>query len=92
MDTYSLLREIADSYVLAILFAVFAGVGFWAFRPGSRPIHDDAAQVVFRHDAPAEGKPVTPAEPASVPKEACANACPDCTCAPLDFLKDHRDV
>ncbi|KPP93154.1 MAG: cbb3-type cytochrome c oxidase subunit IV CcoQ [Rhodobacteraceae bacterium HLUCCA08] len=55
MDTYSLLRQIADSWVMLFLLIFFIGTWFWAFRPGSRPIHDDAAQVPFRHeDAPAE--------------------------------------
>ncbi|MEM9795043.1 MAG: cbb3-type cytochrome c oxidase subunit 3 [Pseudomonadota bacterium] len=50
MDTYSLLREIADSWVLLLLTLFFLGVIVWAFRPGSRPVHDDAAHAVFRHD------------------------------------------
>lgn len=55
MDLYSLLREIADSWVMLMLFVFFIGVGAWAYRPGSRPVHDDAAQVPFRHeDGPAE--------------------------------------
>ncbi len=55
MDTYTLLREIADSWVLLLLFAMFVGAALWAFRPGSREVHDDAAPVPFRHaDAPAE--------------------------------------
>jgi cytochrome c oxidase cbb3-type subunit 4 len=82
MDTYSLLREIADSYVLALLFAVFAGAVLWAFRPGSRPIHDDAANAVFRHDAPAQDAPRAP---------GCANACQDCTCAVRDALGGRAD-
>jgi cytochrome c oxidase cbb3-type subunit 4 len=62
MDTYSLLREIADSWVLLALFAVFVGVILWSFRPGSRVLHDDAANVVFRHDEPI----------------GCGGACPGC--------------
>ena len=51
---YHILREIADSWVLLALFVFFVGTWFWAFRPGSKPVHDDAANVVFRHeDAPA---------------------------------------
>lgn len=51
---YNLLREIADSWVLLALFIFFVGTWFWAFRPGSRSVHEDAAQVPFRHeDAPA---------------------------------------
>ncbi|MGB3279272.1 MAG: cbb3-type cytochrome c oxidase subunit 3 [Pseudorhodobacter sp.] len=50
METYSLLREFADSWMLVFLSAVFMVVVFWAFRPGSRAIHDDAAASIFRHD------------------------------------------
>ncbi|WP_235971340.1 cbb3-type cytochrome c oxidase subunit 3 [Palleronia pontilimi] len=77
MDTYSFLRELADSWVLLILTLIFLGVIFWAFRPGSRPLHDDAAAVPFRHD--------------DRPAPGCANACPDCRCGASDFLKgaDH---
>ena len=56
MDTYSWLRELADSWVLLALTVFFIGVVVWALRPGSRPLHDDAAQVPFRHEAPAEAK------------------------------------
>ena len=50
METYSLLRYLADSWVLLILTGIFLGVIVWAFRPGSRPMHEDAANVPFRHD------------------------------------------
>jgi cytochrome c oxidase cbb3-type subunit IV len=57
MDTYSLMREFADSWALLALFVFFIGVWAWAFRPGSRAVHDDIAQSIFRHDlkpAPAD--------------------------------------
>jgi len=55
MDTYSLLREIADSWVLLALFVFFIGVVIWAFRPGSRDVHKDTANIPFRHeDKPAD--------------------------------------
>lgn len=50
MDTYSFLRELADSWALLLLTLFFVGTWIWAFRPGSRPTHDDAARVPFRHD------------------------------------------
>ena len=54
METYSFLREMADSWALLLLVIFFVGTWFWAFRPGSRDLHDDAADVVFRHeDTPA---------------------------------------
>lgn len=81
MDTYSLLREIADSWVMLALFAVFLFVILWAFRPGSRPIHDDAANVPFRHD-----------DGALTPAAGCGKGCDGCACRPLDFLERYRDV
>jgi cytochrome c oxidase cbb3-type subunit 4 len=60
MDLYSLMREFADSWALLMLFVVFVGVILWAFRPGSRRVHDDVANIPFRHEdrpAPAEGAP-----------------------------------
>lgn len=50
-DLYSLLREFADSWVLLALFLVFAFVVIWAFRPGSRAIHQDVAGIPFRHES-----------------------------------------
>ncbi|QFS83196.1 Cbb3-type cytochrome oxidase component FixQ [Roseivivax sp. THAF40] len=55
METYTFLRQLADSWVLLALFSVFLGVIGWAFRPGSRPLHDDAARTVFRNDAAPDG-------------------------------------
>ncbi len=68
-DTYTLLRHFADSWMLLALFGVFSGVILWAYRPGSREIHDDAARAIFREDA---------ADP-----PVCGRGCPDCTCATL---------
>ena len=78
MDTYSFLRELADSWVLLALFTVFGGVILWAFRPGSGPLHDDAGRVPFRH----EGTPAPDAlrDPRPPAPAGCPNACPDCTC------------
>lgn len=58
MDTYSLLREFADSWMLLSLFVFFVAVLLWAFRPGSRPTHMVAATAIFRHqDKPADQPP-----------------------------------
>ena len=54
METYSLLREFADSWMLLALTVVFVFVIFWAWRPGSRTVHDDAANSIFRHDTKPE--------------------------------------
>ena len=57
MDTYSLLREFADSWMLLTLFLFFGGVVFWVFRPGSSKTYEDTADIPFRHaDKPAGPK------------------------------------
>ena len=63
METYSLLREFADSWVLLGLFLFFLGVFAWVFRPGARRVHEDIANSIFRND-----KKPGPQSPAS--KEA----------------------
>ncbi|MDW3224475.1 MAG: cbb3-type cytochrome c oxidase subunit 3 [Paracoccaceae bacterium] len=50
METYSLLREFADSWMLLLLFLVFVGMMLWVFRPGSRKLHQDTANIPFRND------------------------------------------
>ncbi|PLL14287.1 CcoQ/FixQ family Cbb3-type cytochrome c oxidase assembly chaperone [Tabrizicola sp. TH137] len=62
METYSLLREFADSWMLLLLVLVFLGVVFWAWRPGSRKLHDEAATSIFRNELkPAGGGAPAPA-------------------------------
>lgn len=50
METYSLLREFADSWMLLFLFAFFIGVVIWVFRPGARKTYEDTANIPFRHE------------------------------------------
>ena len=50
METYSLLREFADSWMLLALFAFFIGVVLWVFRPGSGKTYADTASIPFRHE------------------------------------------
>ena len=57
METYSVLRQFADSWGMLVIFLFFLGVIFWAFRPGSRKTHDYIADTPFRNEdkpAPAE--------------------------------------
>ena len=80
-DTYSLLREFADSWVLLSLTLFFLGAIGFAWRPGARSLHEDAGLVPFRHD----DRPLAdeaPAKPAArmVRVPACGQACADCTC------------
>ena len=60
MDTYSILRQIADSWVLLAMFLFFLGVVVWAFRPGSNRIHKDTADIPFRHEDKPAGDGDTP--------------------------------
>jgi cytochrome c oxidase cbb3-type subunit 4 len=47
------------------LTLIFVGVVVWAFRPGSRPLHDAAAESIFRH----EMKPADAGRDAPAPSE-----------------------
>ncbi|MFD0981778.1 MULTISPECIES: cbb3-type cytochrome c oxidase subunit 3 [Tropicimonas] len=63
MDTYSLMREFADSWMLLFLVLVFLGVILWVFRPGSAKAQRDSANIIFRHeDAPADPTELDPKE------------------------------
>jgi len=50
MDTYSVLRQIADSWVLLAMVIFFLGVIVWAFRPGSKTQQSDTANIPFRNE------------------------------------------
>ena len=50
METYSLLREFADSWMLLLLFLVFVGIWAWVIRPGSNKVHHEAKNMIFRND------------------------------------------
>lgn len=63
MDTYSILREFADSWMLLALFGFFIAVILWVFRPGSRKTYEDTANVIFRNET-------KPAQADQVAKEA----------------------
>ena len=58
METYTFLRHFADSWALAVLAALFLGIVFWVFRPGSKVVHDDAANVIFRNETKPASEPV----------------------------------
>jgi len=74
-DTYTLLRHLADSWVLLAMVLFFLGAILFAWRPGSRPLHEDAGQVPFRHDDRPLAAPV-PLKRAP----ACGQDCGNCTC------------
>ncbi|MEJ6399064.1 cbb3-type cytochrome c oxidase subunit 3 [Yoonia sp. 208BN28-4] len=78
METYTLLREIADSWVLLAMFMFFLGVGVWAFLPSQARNREDASLIPFRNDNP---------------KAKCSGTCASCKCADdaLNF-KEPRNV
>ena len=49
-STYDLLRHLADSWGLLVMFFVFAGLCLWPFRPGARSLSDDAATSIFKDE------------------------------------------
>lgn len=51
METYTFLREFADSWVLLFLFVFFLGAILWSFRPGGKATHRDTADIPFRNDS-----------------------------------------
>ena len=54
METYTFLREFADSWVLLAMTMFFIGMVLWTLRPGSKPVHDDVANIPLRNERPAE--------------------------------------
>lgn len=54
MDTYSFLREVADSWVLLAMFSFFVGAIVWAFWPSQQAERDAASMIPFRNETAAE--------------------------------------
>ncbi len=52
METYTVLREFADSWFLIAMFAFFIGGGIWACLPSRRAAREEAAGIPFRDDLP----------------------------------------
>ncbi|MEL6642960.1 MAG: cbb3-type cytochrome c oxidase subunit 3 [Pseudomonadota bacterium] len=61
MEASSLLRELADNWMLVAMFTLFLGCILWAFRPGSRKAHEESANVPFLHDDKPADDPVSDA-------------------------------
>ena len=47
---YNTFREFADSWGLLYLTLLFLGIVLFTFRPGSKKIADDVAQIPLRED------------------------------------------
>ena len=60
METYTFLREFADSWMLLAMTLFFLGVVLWTFRPGARASHDHSAGIPLRDDRPANDEETRP--------------------------------
>ncbi|WP_075997096.1 cbb3-type cytochrome c oxidase subunit 3 [Salaquimonas pukyongi] len=47
---YQSMRTFADSWGLLYMFLIFVGVVVWAFRPGSKKMSEDAANIPFKEN------------------------------------------
>jgi len=50
MDTYTILRQFADSWMLLAMTLAFLGVVLWTFRPGASRLHRESAEIPLRDD------------------------------------------
>jgi cytochrome c oxidase cbb3-type subunit 4 len=50
MNIYETLRQFADSWGLLALVLVFLAIVVWVFRPGSRRIYRQQADIPFKYD------------------------------------------
>jgi cytochrome c oxidase cbb3-type subunit IV len=50
VSLYETLRHFADSWMLLALTLVFVAILVWVFRPGSRRIYKDQADIPFKYD------------------------------------------
>ncbi|SDW20679.1 cbb3-type cytochrome c oxidase subunit 3 [Roseicitreum antarcticum] len=50
METYTALRTFADSWHLLFMFVFFIAIVVYLFRPGSRKMHDETKNMIFRND------------------------------------------
>jgi cytochrome c oxidase cbb3-type subunit 4 len=50
METYSAMREFADSWMLLAMTIFFVGAVIFAFRPGSRKHAEEAARIPLKDD------------------------------------------
>ncbi|MBC6441974.1 MAG: cbb3-type cytochrome c oxidase subunit 3 [Rhodobacteraceae bacterium] len=57
METYTFLREFADSWVLLALILFYIGTIAWAFRPGARATHEEISRIPLRDDGFPEDGP-----------------------------------
>ena len=51
MTQYDVMRHLADSWALVVMFLFFVGVTVFAFRPGSKAIYDEVANIPLKNDS-----------------------------------------
>ena len=72
METYTFLRQLADSWVLLAMTLFFISMILWTLRPSAKAIHEDTSRIPLRNE--------------DVPKKACSGGCPDCgRCSAVKF-------
>ena len=80
METYTFLREVADSWVLLAMFGFLIGTYIFAFLPSQASAREDASQIPFRNETAA-------------PASTCDGKCTDCAAKALAAnLKGPTDV
>jgi len=78
METYTFLRQLADSWVLVAMFAFLIGAYIWAFLPSQHGAREEASLIPFRNENA---------------KSGCKGTCDTCAAKRItDQLKGHRDV
>ncbi|MAY60825.1 MAG: CcoQ/FixQ family Cbb3-type cytochrome c oxidase assembly chaperone [Rhizobiales bacterium] len=50
METYTAMRQFADSWGLVLMVLFFVAAILFVFRPGARKSADDAAKIPFREE------------------------------------------
>lgn len=50
METYTLLRHLADSWGLLSMVLFFGAISIWIFRPGAKRSQHEAAMQIFRNE------------------------------------------
>jgi cytochrome c oxidase cbb3-type subunit 4 len=59
--SYDELRHFADSWGLLFMVLAWLGIAFWAFRPGAKNLHRDAANLIF-DESPKDSQAESPNE------------------------------
>ncbi|MEL6503554.1 MAG: cbb3-type cytochrome c oxidase subunit 3 [Pseudomonadota bacterium] len=49
-STYQAMRTFADSWGLLYMMVFFLGAVIWTFRPGSKSVSEDVADIPFKED------------------------------------------